>query len=188
MTLYRTIVADPPWPIERTPGGYARSNGAKGNAPMPYPTMTIADIAALPVSVLAEKNAHLYLWTVQSHLADSFDTAKQWGFRVSSVLVWCKQRGGFVGGTFFPNVEFVLFCRRGTLPSKTKINGQWFTWPRGEHSAKPEAFQDIVEQVSPGPYLELFARRARLGWDVWGNEVASDSAVSAILQAGALVA
>jgi N6-adenosine-specific RNA methylase IME4 len=50
----------------------------------------------------------------------------------------------------------------------------WWQWPVGKHSEKPEAFQDLVEQVSPGPYLELFARRRRLGWDVWGNEVASD--------------
>lgn len=66
--------------------------------------------------------------------------------------------------------EFVLFCRRGSLKASQRIDRQWFEWPRGEHSAKPEAFLDMVEAVSPAPRLELFARRNRLGWDTWGNE------------------
>lgn len=63
-------------------------------------------------------------------------------------------------------------ARKGTAePTRlTRAPGRWFQWPRGAHSAKPEAFQDMVEQVSPGPYVELFARRDRLGWDTWGNE------------------
>jgi N6-adenosine-specific RNA methylase IME4 len=65
-----------------------------------------------------------------------------------------------------------LNARKGTAPppSLVRAPGRWFTWPRAEHSAKPDAFLDLVEQVSPGPYLELFARRQRLGWDTWGNE------------------
>jgi N6-adenosine-specific RNA methylase IME4 len=51
-----------------------------------------------------------------------------------------------------------------------KCDTRWWNWPRGKHSAKPEAFLDMVEQMSPGPYVELFARRDRLGWDTWGNE------------------
>lgn len=56
-----------------------------------------------------------------------------------------------------------------TKGDEPRVNTRWWTWPRGEHSAKPEAFLDLVEQVSPGPYLELFARRNRLGWDTWGD-------------------
>lgn len=74
------------------------------------------------------------------------------------------------GGTFMSTTEFVLFCRRGSLRAKQRVDRQWFEWPRGAHSAKPEAFLDMVEATSPGPYLELFARRQRLGWDTWGNE------------------
>ncbi len=66
--------------------------------------------------------------------------------------------------------EFVLFAWKGSGSVKRRGPSTWFTWPRGRHSAKPEAFQDLVEQVSPGPYLELFARRQRLGWDTWGNQ------------------
>lgn len=66
----------------------------------------------------------------------------------------------------------VINARKGTAPpaSLARAPGRWFNWPRGKHSEKPEAFLDLVEQVSPGPYLELFARRNRLGWDTYGDE------------------
>ena len=172
---FRCIVADPPWEMDRTPGGCARRKGAKGNAPMPYPMMPLADIEAMPVSCVADKDAHLYLWTVGRFLEAAPSVARAWGFRVVNTLVWCKRRGGFVGGAYFPNVEFCLFCRRGKLPTQRRVNSQWFELPRGRHSAKPEAFQDMVETVSPGPYLELFARRHRPNWTVWGNEVEANA-------------
>lgn len=84
--------------------------------------------------------------------------------------MWVKEPMGFMGGSFVSSAEFILFCRRGTLPHLTSAGRQWWLWKRGEHSQKPEAFIDIVEQVSPGPYLEMFSRRARLGWHTWGNE------------------
>lgn len=173
---YRTIVADPPWHYERMGGDYAWRKGKPSGErlTLAYPTMTVAEIAALPVSGLADQHAHLYLWTTQRYLRDAYTVAESWGFSVSCVLVWCKRPTGFnVGGAFMSTVEFALFCRRGTLPAKMRARSQWFEWPRGAHSAKPEAFIDLVEQVSPGPYVELFARRHRLGWDVWGNESAN---------------
>ena len=81
-----------------------------------------------------------------------------------------------LGGTFVNTTEFILFARRGSLPAKRRVDSTWWSWPRPylaqgpTHSAKPEAFTDLVEQVSPGPYLEMFARRARFGWDYWGDE------------------
>lgn len=63
-----------------------------------------------------------------------------------------------------------------------RCDTRWFTWPRGKHSEKPEAFLDLVERVSPGPYLEMFARRNRLGWDTWGNECLEHVALSAVSQ------
>lgn len=139
---------------------------------MPYPTMPVADIATLPVSDLAESDAHLYLWTTQRFLRDGFDVLAAWGFKSAAVLVWSKPPKGFMG-TFVASAEFCLFGRRGTLPAMSRHIGTVFDWPRSAHSAKPEAFIDMVEQVSPGPYVELFARRHRLGWDVWGNESAN---------------
>lgn len=172
MTLYRTIVADPPWEYERT--GVTFHDGESGaftGTTVPYVTMTLGQIADVPVRDLSTRDAHLYLWTTQKYLRDAYWIADAWGFSVSSVLVWCKPvRGWTVGGTFMSTTEFVLFCRRGSLKASQRIDRQWFEWPRGEHSAKPEAFLDMVEAVSPAPRLELFARRNRLGWDTWGNE------------------
>lgn len=173
---YATVVADPPWAHKRTgwtPGDKHWMGNRKGqpkDTEVPYPVLSVEEIAALPVADLAAKDAHLYLWTTAMFLRSAFDIAEAWGFTVSAPLVWCKASKGFFGGTFTSNVEFVLFCRRGSLPTNDKINTRWFTWERLAHSQKPEAFMDIVERVSPGPYLELFARRNRLGWDTWGNE------------------
>lgn len=172
---YRTIVADPPWHYDRTGVTFVDStSGDFLSRTVPYSTMTVDEIAALPVRDLADRDAHLYLWTTQRYLLDAYHIAKAWGFSVSCALVWCKRPTGFnVGGTYMSTTEFCLFCRRGSLKANTRIKSQWFEWPRGPHSAKPEAFIDMVEQVSPGPYVELFSRRHRLGWDVWGNESAN---------------
>ena len=87
-----------------------------------------------------------------------------WGFKAASVLVWSKPPKGAIA-TFTCSAEFVLFARRGSLAAIGKHPKTVFDWPRGAHSAKPDAFFDLVKQVSPGPYAELFARRARFGWD-----------------------
>jgi N6-adenosine-specific RNA methylase IME4 len=186
MSRYRTIVADPPWHYASTgvtPGAGFGTRGQLDKVALPYPTMTVDDIKALPVASIAERDAHLYLWTTQAYLRDSFDVAEAWGFKVSATLAWCKRPTGLkLGGAFPASLEFVQFCRRGSLPTIGKADKRWWEWPRqgtsvarGQtrghtHSAKPEAFLDIVEQVSPGPYVELFARRARFGWDYWGDQ------------------
>ena len=138
---------------------------------LPYSTMTVEQIKDLPVRELASRDSHLYCWTTQRYLEATFGIVRGWGFKPSCVLTWCKPiRGWTVGGTFMSTTEFVIFARRGSLSALGRCDRQWWEWPRGAHSAKPEAFLDIVEQVSPGPYLEMFSRRARLGWDTWGNE------------------
>jgi N6-adenosine-specific RNA methylase IME4 len=173
---YRTIVADPPWHYDgfgvgRVPEGVV-NDGRK--TPLPYPTMSVEEIADLPVCELAADDAHLYLWTTNRYLPDAFGILEAWGFRYSTPLVWCKKPiGSFLGGTFTPSAEFILFARKGKLRHLSSAAKQWFEWPRqgqGRHSQKPDGFLDLVESVSPGPYLELFARRQRLGWDTWGNE------------------
>ncbi|MCL5736982.1 MAG: MT-A70 family methyltransferase [Actinobacteria bacterium] len=167
---YRTIVADPPWHYKSTLPGWQGATDTPRST-VPYGTMSIDEIAALPVRDLANVDAHLYLWTTNTHMEYAWKIARAWGFKPSTTLVWCKPPRGFAGfPTYNSTTEFVLFCRRGSLKATQRIDTSWFEWPRGSHSAKPEAFLDMVEQVSPGPYLELFARRNRLGWDTWGNE------------------
>lgn len=163
---YRTIVADPPWPYENERWGV----GAVADE---YATLTFEDICALPVTEWADREAHLYLWVTNAKLLDHDYSAlvNAWGFSYKTCLTWHKTRCLGIGHYFRGETEHVLFCTRGRLPIAPAVRERnLFAAPRGRHSAKPEAFYDLVERVSPGPYLEMFSRRARLGWDTHGNE------------------
>jgi N6-adenosine-specific RNA methylase IME4 len=174
VSLYRTIVADPPWHYGRKFNGFSggQFDGGQGHLnDLPYPTLSVQQIAALPVSALADDAAHLYLWTTQKYLWDAPAVVRAWGFHPGPLLTWAKEpMGRGLGDAFTPTTEFVLFAHRGGLRPVQRHDSTWFAGKRAKHSVKPEAFLDIVEQVSPGPYVELFARRDRLGWDTWGNE------------------
>lgn len=106
------------------------------------------------------------------------EQAEAWGFKPSTLLTWCKPPMGLgLGGTFVNTTEFVIFARRGSLKAQERVPSTWWEWSRPyigrggpTHSAKPEAFLDLVERVSPAPRLEMFARRNRLGWHTWGNQ------------------
>jgi N6-adenosine-specific RNA methylase IME4 len=177
-TRYRTIVADPPWDVKAGPRSLHDPRERSRN--LTYPTMTVAQIATLDVSGFADKDAHLYLWTINAYIEDAYEIARLWGFRPSTLLVWCKSpKGRGLGGTFPTFTEYILFARRGSLAATDRAATNWWKWERSFHSQKPEAFLDIVESVSPGPYLEMFARRNRLGWDTWGNEALEHVSVAA---------
>jgi N6-adenosine-specific RNA methylase IME4 len=146
----------------------------------PYPKMTIDEIADLPIGSLASDDAHLYVWTFGPYVPIAYTLVATWGFKASALITGCKAPMGLgFGGAYVPTTEHVLFARRGRDIRKRRWDSTWFEFKRGSHSAKPEAFLDIVEQVSPGPYLEMFARRNRLGWDTWGNEALEHVQVSA---------
>lgn len=163
---YQTIVADPPWDVKTGPGW--NTNGI--SRPLEYPTMDVDAIAGLPIADLAAKRAHLYIWTINKYVEETYDIARHWGFKPSTLLTWCKPPNGIgLGGTYSLTTEHVLFCRRGVCPAVERLDTTWYAWPRGPHSAKPEAFLDMVERVSPAPRLEIFARRARFGWDYAGD-------------------
>jgi len=165
---YQVIYADPPWDVKRGPDW--KSNGPSKN--LPYPTMSIENIKALPVKQLADKNAHLYLWTINKYIVEAYEVAKMWGFNVSCLLTWCKPRHGIgIGGTFVQTTEHLLFCRRGTHKAKKRIDSTWFEHKRLRHSEKPHFFRNMIVSVSDGNRIELFARQRTPGWDVWGNEV-----------------
>lgn len=179
---YSTVVVDPPWSYDSWPDESTSPKAASKSfrvaapgvrakrRPIAYPTMTVAEITSLVIP--ATTNAHLYLWTTNRYLRDAYAVVDAWGFRFGQLLVWCKEpRGIGPGGAFAQNAEFVLFCRKGSPGQLRRLDSVWYRWPRSNtHSRKPEAFLDLVETVSPGPYLEMFARRNRLGWDTWGNE------------------
>lgn len=166
---FKTIVADPPWRTTTGPKGFGYSDG--GHAKLEYPVMTMAEIKALPVGELADEAAHLYLWTTNILVRPAYEVVEAWGFKPSVILTWAKNPIGMgLGDAFGITTEHVIFGHRGGLRPMRREPSTWWNWKRGKHSAKPEAFIDMVESVSPGPYLELFARRNRLGWATWGNE------------------
>lgn len=175
---YRTVVADPPWrykttvPVTGNAPGRTRQRGRSGAAEE-YPTLTVEEVAALPVREWVDAEAHLYLWTTNTHAEAAWGVARAWGFTPKNLLVWCKRPKGMIGfGAFSQSTEFILFAARGKRAIHVgRSPTTWFEWPRTtRHSAKPDAFMDLVERISPGPYLEMFARRRRVGWDVWGDE------------------
>lgn len=171
---YRTIVADPPWRFMNRTGKVAPEHQRLAR----YETMTVHEIAALPVAEMVEESAHCYLWVPNALLPEGLYVMARWGFAYKTQLIWHKIRkdGGSDGrgvGFYFRNVtESVLFGVRGKLrtldPGRTQVN--LIATQKREHSRKPDELYPVVEACSPGPYLEMFARRARLGWDVWGNE------------------
>lgn len=174
---YATIVADPPWPY-KTPGRFAFDlpSDLSGNAGshFRYGAMSLDALGELRIP--AEDNAHLWLWTTNTFVAEAHDLARIWGFRPITLCTWGKVqadgRPSMKMGRYFRGAtEHWVFAVRGSLPIQTDeaLPTLWL-WPRLPHSEKPDAFYDLVEAVSPGPYLELFARRARFGWDYWGNE------------------
>jgi N6-adenosine-specific RNA methylase IME4 len=165
---YRTVVADPPWAYrdKLRIGSGPKHKGADSQ----YQTMPLEEIKALGVGEWADSDAHLYLWVTNAFMAEGHEIAKAWGFQVRTILTWVKPRVG-LGHYFRNNTEHVLFCVRGSLKTLTTPLRTAYEWPQGRHSEKPAAFYDLVEQVSPGPYLDVFARVHRFHWDAWGNEV-----------------
>jgi len=168
MKLYRTIYADPPWCFRDKLDPTRRK---------PYPEMTTEEIKKLPIKKLVADKAHLYLWCVHTHLKEGLEVMESWGFQYKTLIVWRKltKHGKLwfgMGHYFRASVEICLFGVKGNLPTRTKNTRNIFDAIRPNlHSAKPEKMYEIIEANSYPPYLELFARKQRAGWDVWGNEV-----------------
>lgn len=174
---YRCIVADPPWRLDTGPDEM-HGTIERGHDHLSYDQMSLDAIRDLAVGQLAAPDAHLYLWTTNRYIEDAYGIARAWGFHPSALLVWCKKpRGIGLGDTFRQTAEFILFARRGKLAARRIVERTWFEWPRGAHSVKPAAFYSLVESVTPPPYLDLFARRVRKDWTVWGAEAPQVAAV-----------
>lgn len=176
MSLPRTIVADPPWWPTLHANTVGRREGPYRAGPQRYyRLMKVEEIAALRPATAPK--AHLWLWCVNQHVDWAYLVARAWGFEPQQMVTWCKiSKSGaplYGIGRFQANTEQVLVCRKGGPVGNAfgRTRGTWFPAARGRHSEKPEFFFKLVEQVSPGPYLEMFARRRRPGWDAWGDEV-----------------
>jgi len=172
---FHTVLADPPWRFENRTGKMAPEHRRLAR----YSTMTLDDIAALPVADVVAEPAHLYLWVPNALLPNGLQVLEAWGFKYKSNLVWHKIRkdggpdGRGVGFYFRNTTEILLFGVRGknarTLaPGRRQVN--FMATQKREHSRKPDEQYALIESCSPGPRLELFARGPRKGWSVFGNQ------------------
>ena len=171
---FSTILADPPWRFSNNTGKVAPEHKRLSR----YPTLSLEEIINIPVKTIAAEKSHLYLWVPNALIEEGLQVLKAWGFTYKTNLIWYKIRkdGGPDGrgvGFYFRNVtEMVLFGVRGKMrtlaPGRSQVNV--IAARKREHSRKPDELYDIIEECSPGPYLEMFARGAREKWAVWGNQ------------------
>lgn len=175
---YGTVVVDPPWPY-KNPGEFVRgaSPVARGSGSHArYGSMSLDALRLLRVRELAAESSHLYLWTTNAFVDRAYELARAWGFRPITLLTWLKttedgEASARTGYYFRGATEHCLFGVRGkAFVGTDAVIPTGFTWPRTAHSVKPDAFYDLVERMSPGPRVELFARRNRLGWETAGDE------------------
>jgi N6-adenosine-specific RNA methylase IME4 len=183
--VYSVILADPPWKYNSRANHKTRfRGGACGH----YDLMSTKDICNLPVSDLADpEGCILFLWATFPMLQDAFRVIEAWGFKYKTIgFTWGKlnTRAGTpffgVGHYTKSNAEPCLIATRGRVlkPAVDTVSSLILA-PRREHSRKPDEAHERIEQLYPGHRkIELFARRARPGWDVWGNQVESDIALA----------
>lgn len=164
---FSVLVVDPPWTYDN------RGNDKSHRAANPYPSMSLADIAALPIRALSTPDAILWLWTTNAHLPYVFDLVEGWGFTYKTLLTWAKSKMG-LGDWLRGQTEHCVMAIRGkplvTLTNQTTL----LQGPLRAHSEKPDEFFALVDALCPtvpGGKCELFARQSRPGWQQWGAEL-----------------
>jgi N6-adenosine-specific RNA methylase IME4/transposase len=163
---FATILIDPPWDW-----GDEGDVNQLGRAKPDYATMPFDELLRLPVGNLADVDCHLYLWITNRSLPKGFGLMEAWGFRYVTCVTWAKPSFG-MGNYFRGQTEHLLFGVKGSQPLRRKDAGTVFYARRGDggHSSKPIEAYELIESCSPGPYLEMFARRQRDGWTAWGAD------------------
>jgi len=170
---YGVILLDPPWAFKTFSGKLVTAHRTANDH---YQTMKAHEIAGLPIPDLAAKSCALFMWTVDSHLDESLELMRFWGFKYKTIaFIWEK-----IGANGMPRIgmgywtrkqaEVCLMATRGTPKRLSKGVRQIIQAPRREHSRKPDEIYERIEALVEGPYLEMFARQEWAGWDSWGNE------------------
>lgn len=194
---FKTVVADPPWDYtgKLSGGGTSGfspvhpSRGGNRGAANHYKTLPASTLETLPVKEVVEDQAHLYLWTTSAFVVEAHGLAEAWGFSPKALIPWIKTKrdsSGAVlnaGGDLYAGVrmgmglyvrhcsEFMLFCVRGKAPTLRNDALAVVFASQGRHSEKPSQAYELIDSLSPGPRLELFARGPRDGYVVWGDQV-----------------
>lgn len=190
---YPTLIADPPWAyniegpkstLEHRPNRDAHESKGSGSSAQRYGKMGMRELLALRPPVA--DNAHLYLWFTNAFAVEAHELARAWGFEPKTIVTWGKVKPDGtpsmkMGYYFRGATEHFLFAVRGRMRLTEGLAlPTLMLSKRLPHSVKPEEFYDVVEKASPGPYLEMFARRERPGWDHWGNELDTDVVIPSI--------
>jgi len=173
---FGVVIADPPWRFQN----WSKKGEAK-NALRKYDCMSREDLQALPVADVCRDDAVLFMWTTPAFLAQGVDLLDRWGFTYKTAGAWAKQsstgnKWAFGTGYIFRNAaEFYLVGTRGKPKKRDAFEAKrvrnLIVAPVAAHSEKPDNLHRDAMALYPGPYLELFARRARDGWTTWGNEL-----------------
>lgn len=167
---YQIIVIDPPWDVKKI-----THSARQKQIEMDYQTMSLSEITELPVAKLAQEQCLCFLWTTQKYLFNARDILQHWGFHHLLTMVWEKTYGRSAGMPLFGfrwNAEFALvgYTQKPELWPKRKLIPAVFQAPNIRHSQKPDVFYEMIEPLGE-PRIDIFARKQRAGWDVWGNEV-----------------
>lgn len=186
---YRAIGADPAQAFKSYTALQSSNWGSRRDVEKHYQTMSIEQIAALPVSDLAHPDGcHLFCWVTGPNLMRAHEIIAAWGFKYSAIgFVWAKLRRGFkqqeqlffserdfhfgLGLTTRHNVEICLLARRRNCRRIAKNVRELIISPVREHSRKPDEAYSRIEHYCDGPRAELFARERRPDWDAWGNQI-----------------
>lgn len=178
---YGAILADPPWGFQCW-DGMDKKVASRGRV-TPYQTMDMDAIRALPVAELAAEDCALFIWVVWPTLPEAISVIEAWGFKYKTcAFCWLKgdpyrlfalEEDVYMGLGYWTRANSEV-CLLGTRGKPKRLDAgvrQGILAPRREHSRKPDEIHDRIQRLVVGPYLELFARQERSGWDVWGNQV-----------------
>jgi N6-adenosine-specific RNA methylase IME4 len=164
---FDVIVVDPPWPVKKI----VRKCRPNQTKELDYPTMSLEDISSMSIQNISSDNSMLFLWTTHAFLEASFGIMRAWGFKYQRCLTWDKGNGMCLFG-FHHRTEFCLMGYRGKIEMypRRKAIPTVFSGKSERHSAKPDEFYRLVEPLGENR-IDIFARKQRPGWTVWGNEV-----------------
>ncbi len=142
---------------------------------LPYATMSIEEIKSIPINKIANIGCHVYCWTTNKFLYETFNVLKSWGVHYHLTLVWTKPSfiAPAMGYQFATEFLLLGFYQKPMLKFKKIGLKNWIniSQSRNKHSKKPKEFYDLIDKMSPSPKLEMFARDKKDNWDNWGNEV-----------------
>jgi N6-adenosine-specific RNA methylase IME4 len=174
---YGAIYADPPWSFRNW-----STKGTGRNAISHYDCLDFRTLIGLPIADLAADDCALFVWATDPLLPRAIELIKAWGFEYKTVaFYWVKLNSAakrdtdyFTGLGYWTraNPEQCLLATRGKPPRQAKDVKRLVVEKRREHSRKPDCVRERVERLVAGPYLELFARETKPGWDCWGDQVA----------------